>query len=103
MKRRTNLFKEENLDIIVYGGEKYINIVNEIINKDIQEEVLTFFNNLGIVPKIKNGYFYPFSNQATTIKNALLNEVTNKGIIVRNEFFVNSPLFLLTLTLRQMI
>lgn len=63
-------------------------LLNEIINKDIQEEVLTFFNNLGIVPKIKNGYFYPFSNQATTIKNALLNEVTNKGIIVRNEFFV---------------
>jgi len=30
---KTNLFKEENLDIIVYGGEKYINIVNEIINK----------------------------------------------------------------------
>jgi len=34
---KTNLFKEENLDIIVYGGEKYINIVNEIINKTLNK------------------------------------------------------------------
>jgi len=35
---KTNLFKEENLDIIVYGGEKYINIVNEIINKILNKK-----------------------------------------------------------------
>ena len=50
-------------------------LVKEIITKENLNEVENFFSNLGIIPKIKNGYYYPFSNQATTIKNALVREV----------------------------
>ena len=50
-------------------------IVKEIITKENLNEVENFFSSLGIIPKIKNGYYYPFSNQATTIKNALVREV----------------------------
>ena len=50
-------------------------LVKEIITKDNLNEVENFFSSLGIIPKIKNGYYYPFSNQATTIKNALVREV----------------------------
>ena len=53
---------------------------------NIDYEVLNFFKHLGIVPKIKNGYYYPFSNQASTIKNALLNEL--KDIEVKNNYLV---------------
>ena len=42
----------------------------------------------GIIPKIKDGYYYPFSNQATTIKNALVDEVINSGVIIKNNFLV---------------
>ena len=63
-------------------------LLSEIITTDLQEETLNFFNNLGIVPKIKNGYYYPFSNQATTIKNALLREVERKDIKIKNDFLV---------------
>ena len=50
--------------------------------------VLDFFDSLGIVPKIKNGYYYPFSNQATTIKNALINEVKRNNITIINDCLV---------------
>ena len=52
--------------------------------------VLDFFDSLGIVPKIKNGYYYPFSNQASTIKNALLLELKNKNVQIKNNFLVNN-------------
>ncbi len=38
-----------------------------------KDKVLNFFKELGIIPKIKNGYYYPASNQAISILNALLN------------------------------
>lgn len=47
-------------------------ILSDIINEKKQKEILTFFEKIGIEPKIKNGYYYPSSNQATSIKNALL-------------------------------
>lgn len=65
-------------------------LLEQIITKEIQDKVINFFNSLGIVPKIKNGYYYPFSNQATTIKNALLNEVKKKDIEIRQDFLVES-------------
>jgi len=63
-------------------------LIKELINPDIDEKVLNFFEYLGIVPKIKNGYYYPFSNQASTIKKALLNEASRKNVIIKNEFLV---------------
>lgn len=65
-------------------------LLEQIITKEMQDKVINFFNSLGIVPKIKNGYYYPFSNQATTIKNALLNEVKKKDIEIRQDFLVES-------------
>ena len=65
-------------------------LLEQIITKELQDKVINFFNSLGIVPKIKNGYYYPFSNQATTIKNALLNEVKKKDIEIRQDFLVES-------------
>ncbi len=38
-----------------------------------KDKVLNFFKELGIIPKIKNGYYYPSSNQSISILNALLN------------------------------
>ena len=57
-----------------------IDIVNKIISDKNLTSVKDFFDRIGIIPKIKNGYYYPFSNQATTIKNALLHEAESKGV-----------------------
>lgn len=64
-------------------------LLAKIINKNNLQEVEEFFKRLGIVPKIKNGYYYPFSNQATTIKNALLTEINNnKNITIEENVLV---------------
>lgn len=64
-------------------------LLTKIINENNLQEVEEFFKRLGIVPKIKNGYYYPFSNQATTIKNALLTEINNnKNITIEENVLV---------------
>ena len=65
-------------------------LLEYIINDYTEEKVLNLFNNLGIIPKIKNGYYYPFSNQASTIKNVLLDEIKRLNIKVENEFLVDN-------------
>ena len=65
-------------------------LVEKIITKENQQEILTFFDNLGIIPKIKNGYYYPFSNQATTIKKVLLNELNRNKVDIKNNTLVTN-------------
>ena len=52
-----------------------------ICDKNI-EDVRYFFDSIGIVSKNRNGYIYPFSNQATTVRDALVREVKRKKIEV---------------------
>lgn len=59
--------------------------IKEINTKNNREEVLNKFNQIGIVPTIKNGYYYPMSMQATTIRNALLDEVKRRNIKIYND------------------
>ena len=61
--------------------------LENIINDKSKEEVLDFFNSIGIVPNIKEGYYYPYSNQASSIKNALEQEVINSNVrIIYNTY-----------------
>ena len=57
-------------------------VLENIITNDNIDKVRDFFNKIGIVPKIKNGYWYPFSNQASTIKDILELELKNNNIKV---------------------
>lgn len=46
-------------------------LLTSIITKDNIELVETFIKSLGVIPKIKDGYYYPFSNQAINMKELL--------------------------------
>ena len=65
---------------------------NDLIEKLITEDNLTsvrdFFTSLGIIPKIKNGYYYPTSNQASSIRNALLEKALSKKVTIKTNFLV---------------
>lgn len=65
-------------------------LLKEIITDNNCNEVLKTFTKLGIVPKIKSGYYYPSSNQASSIRNALLNEIKNKKIEIKNNTYVEN-------------
>ena len=68
----------------IYHKEFYHSQNPEFIDDVISTKNVTLaknlFDELGVVGKIKNGYYYPFSNQASTIKNALLFEALNLGV-----------------------
>lgn len=67
-----------------------LNILEKIITNDNKEKILSFFNTLGILPKIKNGYYYPNSNQAITIKEALVLQAKLSGVIIENNTTVKN-------------
>ena len=62
---------------------------NELISRFISinkiNKIIPFFESLGIYPEIKDGYYYPKSNQAISIKNALELECINKGVKIIND------------------
>ena len=80
---KCNYFND-NQDINNYNSSN-IDLVKQIITKNNITNVLDFFDRIGIIPKIKNGYYYPYSNLSNSIKEALLKEASlNKVKIITN-------------------
>lgn len=63
-------------------------LLDKVINSNNMSRVLDFYNELGIIPKIKNGYYYPFSNQASTVRDALMFEVMKLGVSIKYNYLV---------------
>lgn len=87
-------------DLSHYHTSNY-ELLENIINKENKEKVLSFFDSLGIVPKIKKGYYYPTTGQAITIENALTYEAKRLNVeiinnitvteITKDNFFIINP------------
>lgn len=83
---KCNYFNED-FSIKHYNSED-INILEKYITKENKVKVLDFYDKIGIIPNIKNGYYYPYSNQAITIKNAFLKEVEIRNIEIKTNSYV---------------
>lgn len=66
--------------------------LKQIITHDIQKKVLYLFASLGIVPKIKDGYYYPYSNQATSIQTSLILQSKLLNIKIETNVYANEVL-----------
>ncbi len=77
----------ENQDLKYYHSEnnEVLGLINTIENRNL---VLNFFDSLGIVPYVKNGYYYPYSREASTIRNALLEQVIRNNVEIVNDITV---------------
>ena len=82
---RSNFWNQQ-MDVSYYHSSD-INSFSKIFNSK-KDEVLDFFKSLGIVPKINNGYYYPYSNQANSILNALLNELDLLNVKIETDEYV---------------
>lgn len=60
-------------------------------NSDLLKDIFTssnidnaykFLENIGFYPVVKNGYYYPFSNQAFSVREMFLTELKNKKVKV---------------------
>ena len=83
---RCNYFNS-NMDISNFNSNGNLSdfITEENINK-----VLTFYDSIGIIPKRKNGYYYPYSNTALSIKEALIKELNNNKVKVITDTLVDN-------------
>ena len=97
---RCNYFNsDQNIKHYHSKNEEYL---KEIITKENIDELCCFYDSIGIVPKIKDGYYYPYSNMAISVKNALVTEVLKSNIKLicnydvksvdykNNEFIINN-------------
>lgn len=85
---KCNYFNED-FNINHYYSDDF-DLIRKYITQENKNKILDFFDKLGIVPKIKNGYYYPYSNQAITIKNALVKKTKKLGIEIKTNSFVES-------------
>lgn len=69
-----------------FHGEK--TFVQYVLEQFSVEDCLEFFRSIGIYPKSKNGYFYPNSEQASSVANALLYELERLEVKVFYEIDV---------------
>lgn len=82
-------YYNDNQDLSNYHSQNR-DVLEKIITDFNTKAVINYFDSLGVVSKVKNGYYYPFSNQAVTIKNVLENEINRLGINVIYNTLVES-------------
>lgn len=63
-------------------------ILSSFLKSSIMNETQDFFRELGIVPKIKNGYYYPNSMQATSIRNTLEKKSMENGVHIIKDMLI---------------
>ena len=83
---RCNLWNSNMNNDFFYSSNR--DLLDEILTTENKDKAFKFLNDLGIEYKVKNGYYYPYSNNATTIRNTLLNELQNKNIKVITNYEV---------------
>ena len=83
-------FTNETMHSDCYHGDT--EFIKYVLNQFSVSECLKFFHSIGVYPKNKNGYFYPNSEQASSVVNALLFEIERLGIKISYETMVKEIL-----------
>lgn len=81
-------YYNDNQDITNYNSSSSTEL-DKIINSTNIEKMLSFLKNIGIEPRIKNGYYYPYVNNSLCVKEALLKEAELQGVKIINNYLVN--------------
>ena len=58
------------------------NLFHSIYKQFDRDDTLSFFHEIGVLPKCRKGYYYPASEQALSIQKALEMELTNLGVTI---------------------
>lgn len=59
--------------------------IESILDKFSVTDCLDFFHSIGVYPKNKNGYYYPNSEQASSVVNALCQELQRLNVSIAYE------------------
>lgn len=69
-----------------HGDESFISAVMNAASKD---DVLDLFNDMGLVTGVRNGYIYPYNEQASTVVDILKLSCEKAGVDIKYEINVN--------------
>lgn len=72
-------FTNEYMEISRFRGED-VERIDAVLKKFGTKETLHFFDELGVFPKSRNGYYYPKSNQAAAILDVLNMELKRQQV-----------------------
>ena len=85
---RCNLWND-NMDISKYNSSNK-EILNSIINQELISKTFNKLQELFGLFRVKNGYYYPFTNKANTVRDVLLEECNKLGIDIITNYNVTS-------------
>lgn len=83
---RCNFFNSDQNIVHYHSSDK--DILAKIITSDNIHLVEDFIASLGIVPKVKDGYYYPFANQAYNMKELLERTYLDLGGKIKYNYLV---------------
>lgn len=83
---RCNFFNSDQNIVHYHSSDK--DILAKIITSDNIHLVEDFITSLGIIPKIKDGYYYPFANQAYNMKELLERTYLDLGGKIKYNYLV---------------
>ena len=73
-------FTNKMMDTSCFHGD--VSFISNTLEQFSVEDCLKLFQSIGIYPKEKNGYYYPNSEQASSVTNALLYELDRLGVTI---------------------
>ncbi len=77
-------FTNSHMDVDCFRGKNNAFVV-EALKAFSSDMLISFFKELGIYPKEKNGYYYPHSEQASSVRDCLLMELEKQNVVVKTE------------------
>ena len=85
---KCNFWNEDMSNKHFHSDEEQL--INSILTDKAKMSAFSFIDTLNIEYKVKNGYYYPFSNNASTIRNTFIYELNKKNVEVRINYEVKS-------------
>lgn len=85
---RCNYFNDDQ-SLLNYNSTNKEYIKDLITDENINE-LKKFYEEIGILPRVINGYYYPYSNQALSVKEALVSKLKEANVNIITNYYVKS-------------
>lgn len=78
---RCNFTNEKQDEKCYFSGNSAI--LNEVLHRFSLEKTLVYFSKIGVLSKVRDGYYYPRSNQASSVRYCFEKAILSKGVDFR--------------------
>lgn len=82
-------FTNYNMDADMYNNDNH-EFISSALKMFNQYDAVDFFKSVGVFHRERNGYVYPHSETAASLREALVHELDNKGVDVITDVSVHS-------------